>query len=102
MAPEILFDDYAWQYDYSNDVYSFGVVIFRLVEGRFPYDVENTSDGIPEFLKILRDTQYTYTLCYPELRPLLDAMLTKDPKCRITVEEVLTHPFVNVNLELPD
>lgn len=90
MAPEMLLHKkYSGE---SVDVWSLGIILYTLIYGEMPFEEESELDSK---LKITTEEPN-----YPELdvpTPALDlmkAMLTKDPRLRPTLQEVLSHPFL--------
>uniref|UniRef100_A0A6T6C1L9 non-specific serine/threonine protein kinase n=1 Tax=Compsopogon caeruleus TaxID=31354 RepID=A0A6T6C1L9_9RHOD len=75
------------------DVWSFGIVIFVMVKGRFPFSSKNY-DAI--YRRILARTPVDIGAEFSaELRDLVRAMLLPDPNQRITMTEVVEHPWLS-------
>ncbi|OWT40678.1 serine/threonine-protein kinase [Cryptococcus neoformans] len=74
----------------SSDIWSCGIILFALLTGRLPFDDDNIRSllqkvkiGIFEMPDEIKDPA----------RDLLKRMLEKDPEKRITMPEILSHPF---------
>ncbi|WWD09084.1 hypothetical protein V865_007204 [Kwoniella europaea PYCC6329] len=74
----------------SSDIWSCGIILFALLTGRLPFDDDNIRSllqkvkiGVFEMPDEIKDPA----------RNLLSRMLEKDPERRITMPEILQHPF---------
>ncbi|WVQ93812.1 hypothetical protein IAU59_000890 [Kwoniella sp. CBS 9459] len=74
----------------SSDIWSCGIILFALLTGRLPFDDDNIRSllqkvkiGVFEMPDEIKDPA----------RNLLSRMLEKDPEQRITMPDILTHPF---------
>eukprot|EP00163_Fabomonas_tropica_P010413 TRINITY_DN2053_c0_g1_i3.p1 TRINITY_DN2053_c0_g1~~TRINITY_DN2053_c0_g1_i3.p1 ORF type:complete len:664 (-),score=124.87 TRINITY_DN2053_c0_g1_i3:442-2433(-) len=75
----------------AADVWSCGVVLFALLTGKLPFD----DDNIPRLLAKVKAGRFTMPAYLPPmLQDLLSHMLTVDPEKRITIPEILQHPWV--------
>jgi serine/threonine protein kinase len=92
VAPEVLADrGYEGK---KADVWSIGVILYVLLAGFLPFD-ESTIVAL--FAKI-QAADFTYPSWFSaEVRSLLDSILVADPKQRVTLTEVSTHPWVTHN-----
>ncbi|ORY34280.1 hypothetical protein BCR39DRAFT_517417 [Naematelia encephala] len=74
----------------SSDIWSCGIILFALLTGRLPFDDDNIRSllqkvkiGVFEMPDEIKDPA----------RDLLNRMLEKDPEKRITMPDILCHPF---------
>lgn len=87
-APEILLQE---EYDPpAVDVWSLGVMLFQMVAGRLPFSEVNQSETLT---KIMDGSYEMPDEISDDLQDLLSRMIVVDPKDRITVDEVLAHPW---------
>eukprot|EP00560_Eucampia_antarctica_P001865 CAMPEP_0197841304 /NCGR_PEP_ID=MMETSP1437-20131217/46096_1 /TAXON_ID=49252 ORGANISM="Eucampia antarctica, Strain CCMP1452" /NCGR_SAMPLE_ID=MMETSP1437 /ASSEMBLY_ACC=CAM_ASM_001096 /LENGTH=877 /DNA_ID=CAMNT_0043451031 /DNA_START=75 /DNA_END=2708 /DNA_ORIENTATION=+ len=84
----------------SSDMWAVGVILFIMLTGVHPFDLKGTStDGEIEE-QIRKDPSPPIT---PELTShlsdsaidLIKKLMTKDPKIRITADELLRHPWIS-------
>ncbi|CAK9096126.1 unnamed protein product [Durusdinium trenchii] len=79
-------------YSYKSDVWSLGCVLYELATLRHAFDAESMQGLV---LKILRGVPPQVPASFSaELRSLIAEMLTKDPNCRPSVNELLHRPTV--------
>lgn len=107
MAPELLSQLVPANHEFDCrklDVWSAGVSLFVLLAGFPPWTEATTKD---KFWKVLLDGRFwtiisrwaTFT---DEAQDLLSRMLNPDPVQRLSVEQVLAHPFLNTANPLTD
>ena len=94
IAPEILL---GIEYDpYLTDIWSSGVVLYIIVSSFFPFRGINET----ELRKNIISGNYpTLNDISDNLRDLLSKLLEIDPAKRITLEEILKHPWLNEDLK---
>jgi serine/threonine protein kinase len=87
MAPEIVNRE---PYGKEVDIWSFGICLFLWQRGSSPYRSKTEPDLMREIK--LCDFEYPETMSC-ELKDLLKKILVKDPKKRLTIKDILRHPF---------
>ncbi|CAD5219334.1 unnamed protein product [Bursaphelenchus okinawaensis] len=88
-APEVLAN---CPYDGKmSDIWSMGVLLYILVSGSCPFQMENQDTAIKQIKNGIYKIPSFVT---PNCADLLRRMMTVDPKKRITMAEVLVHPWI--------
>ncbi|XP_016949680.1 serine/threonine-protein kinase GA29083-like [Drosophila biarmipes] len=94
MAPEMIG---VRGYDYQVDAWSLGVSLFRMLYEELPYAysyqtltemyaaIMGSAPGYPQ--EMVEHTD-------PEAKELMDALLVKNPRSRLTIDGVVKHPFL--------
>ena len=88
MAPEMVQRD---EYGIEIDWWALGVVAYEMLNGTNPFartSVEKTYEAIVNFTPVMKDTMDE------DAKDLIQRLLEKDPKKRITVDDILKHPFI--------
>ena len=92
-APEVLLEK---PYNFKADLWTIGIITYLLVAGFLPFDDENSEK------EIARQTVYEPTP-FPnsvwknissEAKSFVDNLLSKDPKKRMNIKEILEHPWL--------
>ncbi|EGN96510.1 hypothetical protein SERLA73DRAFT_92984, partial [Serpula lacrymans var. lacrymans S7.3] len=87
-APEVVMGQ---EYNGSaSDIWSCGVILFALLVGRLPFDDEDLYTLLE---KVKRSTFDMPSNIDPLAQDLISKMLRKDVSQRITIPEILRHPF---------
>ena len=94
VAPEVIVRE---PYGKAADVWSIGICLFSLVTGYLPF----YGDSIVQIMhKIVTEDIIIPTALPTDLQDLLKGMLQKDPCQRISIKDVLNHPWLkDVNFE---
>lgn len=99
MAPEVMLND-TRDVPYSArkaDIWSCGVVLFALVVGRYPFEVKN--GNVIQLLHSMQNRRYELPFSLSrECKELITEMLDPDDELRITMPEILAHPWFSVDL----
>lgn len=96
VAPEVLYEK---PYSFSADVWSIGVIAYLLFSKKLPFD------SIVSMNEIIRKTieeevEFEDSIWSKYSSQALDfvkKLLVKQPKQRMTIDEALNHPFININ-----
>jgi len=92
MAPEIV---YKKTYDYRVDIWSLGVLLYELIHKEAPYK----GRSLEEICKSLSKPQITFSPnIHPEAKDLIVKILKPNPQDRLSVQQILEHPYVKLNL----
>ncbi len=88
VAPEVLEDK---GYDGKKaDVWSCGVILYVLIAGFLPFD-ERT---MPDLFAKIQKADVKYPAWFSEgVRDILGKILTNDPSTRLTISQILVHPW---------
>ncbi|KAL0249015.1 hypothetical protein GEMRC1_004249 [Eukaryota sp. GEM-RC1] len=90
LAPELV-SGYLARAGKSSDVWSAGVTLYFMLFGRLPFHDQQV---INVYRKICHDDVTFPPFIDPLLEHFLLSMLDKNPKTRITAEELKTHPWM--------
>ncbi|KAF6139713.1 hypothetical protein GIB67_006661 [Kingdonia uniflora] len=75
----------------ASDTWAVGVTLYRMVVGQYPF----LGDTLPDtYDKIVNNPIVTLESINPQLKNLLEGLLCKDPKERLTLNAVAEHPWV--------
>lgn len=92
VAPEVLMMQ---GYGKETDLWSVGVIMFLLLCGKLPFDGDDHDEIIRNTIQAeVRVNQAVWSKLSEEARGLMLAMLTKDPKERISAKEALKSPYI--------
>lgn len=86
---------------FTLTVWRCGIILYRLLTGNFPFEDDSKSEL---FTNILSMKPIIPSQISNDAKSLLKRMLTKDPYERITLEEIVEHPFfskIQVNIPQP-
>jgi len=78
-------------HDYTLDIWCLGILCYEFVTGSPPFESNNRK----ETFRKIKDVCVTFPayLSY-EVQDLILKLLNKDPRCRLSLEEVLQHPWI--------
>jgi serine/threonine protein kinase len=106
MSPEIVLSKTPFD-GYYIDLWAAGVMLFRMLTGNYPWELANGLDR--RYRKMVQHRQMVAVLQSMRQRranvlisddaiDLLQGMLQEDPRDRLSLQQVMEHPFVN-NME---
>lgn len=91
-APEVI----AQHYGSQSDIWSLGATLYYLASGELPFDISESEDFLDLARKILTKEPAYPSHFSSEFKDLLSQMLIKDPEDRITLSQILAHPFTEL------
>ncbi|KAI8335194.1 kinase-like domain-containing protein [Chlamydoabsidia padenii] len=95
MAPEILFGDH--RHNQRADIWSVGILVYTLLTGQPPFQMKSYSSTYQKIRENSTRPSYTYpaniTLS-PEAKDLISKLLVNDPDVRLSISNILEHPFI--------
>ena len=99
MAPEVF---KRTPYSLPVDIFSLGVLVFALISSTLPFPFSHeklTNKNVDKFHALfqhqLEFKGETWDKISDKLKDLITNMLQKDPSKRLTIDEVLEHPWFN-------
>lgn len=87
LPPEMLFGRI---YSYETDLWSLGIMLFRILCGAFPFEAPRSKDL---FYKVRTQQPVIPSGLSRPARRLLNGLLQKDPRNRLTIRELKRHSF---------
>ncbi len=91
IAPEILTQRKG--HSYEVDIWSIGVIIYTLLIGKPPFETKNVKTTYRK-IKMNAYSFPEHVTISPEAKKLIQSILVTDPKKRLTIDEILSHPFL--------
>ena len=92
VAPEVLLQK---PYDKSVDLWSLGVIIYLLLSGTLPFDDDDDREIARQTIHDAVDFSYhVWKKVGSDIKKMIKKLLEKDKKDRMTLEEVLQHPWI--------
>ena len=88
VAPEIILGK---NYDYSVDLWSLGILIYEMLSGKTPFFSPNKKILFQKILE--NEPEFKHKSFSPQGIHLITRLLDKNPKTRITIQEVMKHQF---------
>lgn len=93
IAPEILEATPDRAYSYEVDIWAIGVMTYAMLIGKNPFE----GSDINSTYKKIRENSYTFPTnerrISHQARMLIRSLLTSEPGCRLTLEQMKEHPF---------
>ena len=107
MAPEILLSSKNHGYEgYPVDIWSAGISLYIMLSGTLPFNLKNNeSSSLDESSENNIELQYSIINNEPkhiekisdEARDLLEGLLNKNPNKRLTIDQILNHPWLQMD-----
>ncbi|ORZ23114.1 kinase-like domain-containing protein [Absidia repens] len=95
MAPEILFGDH--RHNQMVDIWSLGILMYTLLTGQHPFQMKSYNS----IYQKIRDNSNRPSYSYPqnitlsnEAKDLIAKLLVNDPGQRLSISNILQHPFI--------
>lgn len=73
------------------DVWGLGCLLYTLLVGRPPFETQGVKSTLT---RVVMDDYRLPSYLSPEARDLINSLLQKNPKDRISLEQILEHPFI--------
>ena len=89
LSPEYLKEK---KFDKSFDIWGIGILLFELVTGYLPFTENNYDDLLNENNEL--NIKWTKDI-YPDAKDLIAKILKINPEERLSLEEMIKHPFIN-------
>ncbi|KDN52809.1 hypothetical protein K437DRAFT_266261 [Tilletiaria anomala UBC 951] len=98
MSPELCTAGHGDYHGKADDMWSFGVTFYCMVAGRLPFDESQFLD----LYRAIREDEPEYPSHLSDgCKDVLKKLLCKDPKKRMTTDELREHPWVTCDGTLP-
>lgn len=78
------------------DIWSLGVIMYALLYGRPPFE----TNDVKKTYKRIKECQYTFNdeiNVSHNAKNLISRIMIVDPSKRLTLDQILCHPFINSN-----
>ncbi|KAG1669330.1 hypothetical protein FOA52_014892 [Chlamydomonas sp. UWO 241] len=107
MAPEVLVNRDGRYDGKVADIWSCGVMLYVMLYGRYPFEMPPGDKAQPKVAEITRVLEKMVASDFAMPRSvevshdgteLVRAMLSPDPRTRITLEDIMVHPWFTTNL----
>ena len=90
-----------------NDLFAAAVTLFILVSGNAPFITANPNTGFYKFIAMNYIEKFwasheKMVKFSPELKALITSMLAFDPTHRLSIAEIISHPWMNGDILMND
>ena len=90
----------------KSDIFSLGVLLFVITLGRFPFSLSSYVDK--KYRLIINKNYDLYWANYEsfnlseEFKDLMNHLLSFEPKERLSIEQILEHPWIKMNINMKE
>ncbi|KAJ4708697.1 Mitogen-activated protein kinase [Melia azedarach] len=94
------------RYGYKSDIWSLGLVLLECATGQFPYSPPEQQEGWTSFYELMEaiveqpPPSAPADQFSPDFCSFISACVQKEPKERLSAQELLTHPFMKMYEDL--
>lgn len=82
-------------HDEKVDLWSLGVLLYEFLVGKPPFETDNNTETYRRITKVIFKCP---SFMSPGAQDLIHKLLQKDPKKRLPLDEVMTHPWILANI----
>lgn len=93
-SPEVILGN---EYTFASDIWSAGIVLYAMVAGYLPFEDNNISKLAQKI--VYKEVVYPNNIS-PLLKDLLQRILQKDYHNRLTIDEIMIHPWVAQQIQI--
>lgn len=101
IAPEVIkvYLQLQESFDYKRDMWSVGVITYNLLSGKMPFPEKNEEGEFNSVFDLILKNELKFdgdewVIVSPEAKDFVRALLTSDPKDRLSAKEALEHAWI--------